>query len=70
MKKNDITALHQMSVQELNTKLNELQKSFALASMNNAARKLANTSSLKTMRKDVAVVLTVLKEKELSTLTQ
>lgn len=70
MKKNDIQALHQLSVEELNTKLADLQKEFALASMSNAARKLANTASLKMMRKDIAVVLTILKEKELGAQAQ
>lgn len=65
MKTNDKKALHDLSLTELETKAAQLQKEIALAEMNNAARKLANTTSIKTMRKDLAVVLTIQKEKEL-----
>ena len=70
MKKNDKQALHQMSIDELKAKVTTLQGEYTLASMNNSARKLPNTTSLRVMRKDVAILLTIIHEKELSAQTQ
>lgn len=60
MKTNDIKALHQLSADELNKKIAELSQQYAVARMNHSVGKLGNVASLKTLRKDIAVVKTVL----------
>lgn len=65
MKRNDITALHEQTVSELNTKLAEIIKSFDQARSENAAGKLKNTSSLYQLKKDIARVKTIIRQKTL-----
>lgn len=49
---------------DLRKKLNDARKALAQAMMDHRQFKLKNTSSLTTMRKEIAVILTNIKEKE------
>lgn len=51
-------------VVELRKKLNDARQALAQAMLDHKQFKLKNSSSLTTMRKEIAVILTVLKEKE------
>lgn len=51
-------------VAELKKKLKDARASLAQAMLDHKQFKVKNTSSLTTMRKEIAVILTVLKEKE------
>ena len=62
MKINDIKYL---SVAELNTKLKELNSELFNLRFSHATRSLANPMALHNVKKDIARVKTVLREKEL-----
>ncbi len=51
-------------VAELRKKLSDARKELSQAMLDHKQFKLKNTSSLTTMRKEIAVILTILKEKE------
>ncbi len=51
-------------VVELRKKLKDAQQALTQAMLDHKQFKLKNSSSLTTMRKEIAVILTVLKEKE------
>lgn len=70
MKRNDIKALHEQTVTELNSKLAEIVRSFDQARSENAAGKLKNTNSLYQLKKDIARVKTVIRQKTLVSLAQ
>ena len=61
MKINEIKAL---SVKELNAKLKELSEELFNLRFRHAIGQLENSASLKTCKKDIAKVKTILKEKE------
>lgn len=63
MKKNDITALHNMTVQELETKLSGVLVELAQARLKKAAGKLQNTHTA-LLSDDVARIKTVLSMKK------
>lgn len=65
MKRNDITALHSMTAEELNTKLEVLQRELAEARLQKAVGKLANTASIKNISDDIARIKTVQGNQEL-----
>ncbi len=51
---------------ELVKKLTDARKALAKANLDHKQFKLKNTSSLMSMRQEIAVILTILREKELS----
>ena len=57
--------LHELSVEELNTKLKELSEELFNLRFRHAIGQLENSASLKTCRKDIAKVKTFLREREL-----
>ena len=65
MKKNDISALHEMSKEELLKKLEELEKQLHELWIQLANRKLSNTSSVGVLKSDIARVKTIITQKEL-----
>lgn len=65
MKTNDIKALHDKSQAELKKELNTLMKDLAGMRLLAKAGKLDSPAKLKNLRKDVARIKTVLREKEL-----
>lgn len=66
MKRNDIKALHDKTVDELNKLLNELTDQLAKIRLEKSAGKLENTTSVKNLSDDVARVKTVLTIKQAS----
>ena len=65
MKTNDLKALHDKTVDELQLEAAKLKAEFVKAKIEHSVVKLANTDSLKTLRKDIAKVKTKIKQKEL-----
>ena len=63
MKTSDIKAL---SVKELNAKLKELTSELFNLRFSNASRNLANPVSIRNVKKDIARVKTVIREKEIA----
>ena len=63
MKKNDIKALHQKTVAELEKMLNELNLSLAAKRLMKKAGRLENVSEIRTLSDDIARVKTVITEK-------
>ena len=57
--------LHELTVDELNTKLKELKEELFNLRFRHAIGQLENPSNLKTCRKDIAKVKTILREREL-----
>jgi large subunit ribosomal protein L29 len=66
MKTNDIKLLHTTEVKDLQTKLEELVKQLTSVRMEHMLGRLKNTQSLRFLRRDIARVQTVLKNKEIS----
>ena len=65
MKRTDITALHEMSVAELNSKLTAIEAELGKSKVENAVGKLKNPASLTLLRKEIARIKTIVREKEL-----
>ncbi|MEO8581321.1 MAG: 50S ribosomal protein L29 [Patescibacteria group bacterium] len=70
MKKNDIKELHQLTETDLVKKLSEMIKTFDQSRSENAAGKLKNTSSIYQLKKDIARVKTVIREKTLQAVAE
>lgn len=58
--------IREMTVEELNTKLKELKEELFNLRFRHAIGQLENSASLKTCKKDIAKVMTVLREKEIA----
>ena len=65
MKINDIKALHDKSQEELKKELSALIKDLAGMRLLAQANKLDSPAKLKNLRKDIARIKTILREKEL-----
>ena len=63
MKRNDIKALHQKTVAELEKMLNELNLSLAAKRLMKKAGRLENISEINTLSDDIARVKTIITEK-------
>ena len=59
--------LHELTVEELNTKLKELSEELFNLRFRHAIGQLENPASLKNVKKDIAKIKTILKERELAT---
>ena len=57
--------LHELTVDELNTKLKELKEELFNLRFRHAIGQLENPSALNTCKKDIAKVKTILREREL-----
>ncbi len=57
--------LHELTVNELNAKLKELSEELFNLRFRHAIGQLENSASLKTCKKEIAKVKTILREKEL-----
>ena len=57
--------LHELTVDELNGKLKELKEELFNLRFRHAIGQLENSASLKTCKKDIAKVKTILREREL-----
>ena len=58
--------LHELTVEELNSKLKELSEELFNLRFRHAIGQLDNPASIKTCKKDIARVKTVLRERELA----
>lgn len=58
--------LHDMTVEELNTKLKDLKEELFNLRFRHAIGQLENPASLKTCKKDIAKVMTILREREIA----
>ena len=58
--------IRELTVEELNTKLKDLKEELFNLRFRHAIGQLENPASLKTCRKDIAKVKTILREKELA----
>ena len=56
--------LHELTVDELNTKLKELKEELFNLRFRHAVGQLENPSSINACKKDIARVMTILREKE------
>ena len=59
------TEIRKMSVEELSTKLNDLKKDLFMLRMQHATNHLDNPIKISNVRRDIARVKTVLREKQL-----
>ena len=58
--------LHGLTVDELNTKLKELSEELFNLRFRHAIGQLENSANLKTCKKDIAKIKTILRERELA----
>ena len=58
--------LHELTVDELNTKLKELSEELFNLRFRHAIGQLENSANLKTCNKDIAKIKTILRERELA----
>ena len=64
MKKKDLEAIKALSVEDLEKKLGELKEEFFALRFQNATNQLDNPMRIASVRKEIAVVMTVLNEKK------
>ncbi|MBI2611311.1 50S ribosomal protein L29 [Candidatus Gottesmanbacteria bacterium] len=65
MKRKDFQNLRQKEEGELNTLLSSLDKEVVKLNLNIKMRKEKNTSAIESKKKDIARILTILKERQL-----
>ena len=65
MKSNDLMKIREMSDVELNKKLGDLKEELFHLRFQNAINQLDNPMRLKAVRKEIAVVKTIIREREL-----
>ena len=65
MKSNDLMKIREMSDVELNKKLSDLKEELFTLRFQNAINQLDNPMRLKAVRKEIAVVKTIIREREL-----
>ncbi len=65
MKKNDLAELRKLDIASLQNKLIELKKKLVLTKLKIKRGELTNVRAAKNLRRDIAVILTIIKEKEL-----
>ena len=58
--------LKNLSVEDLNKKLNELKKDLFMLRMQHATNQLDNPMQLATVKKDIARIKTIIREKEIN----
>ncbi len=64
MKKKDLAAIKALSVEDLEKKLAELKEEIFALRFQNATNQLENPMRIASVRKEIAVVMTVLNEKK------
>ena len=65
MKSNDLMKIREMSDVELNKKLSDLKEELFTLRFQHAINQLDNPMRLKAVRKEIAVVKTIIREREL-----
>lgn len=66
MKKKEMTSLTSMTVQELGKVLTDAATALAILTMNRQTKQVKNVHEGKTLRRKIAVVSTLLRQKELT----
>ena len=64
MKAKEIKEIRGLSVEDLNKKLNELKKDLFMLRMQHATNQLDNPLQLAAVKKDIARIKTIIREKE------
>ena len=64
MKAKEIKEIRGLSVEDLNKKLNELKKDLFMLRMQHATNQLDNPMQLANVKKDIARIKTIIREKE------
>ena len=64
MKAKEIKEIRGLSVEDLNKKLNELKKDLFMLRMQHATNQLDNPMRLNAVKKDIARIKTIIREKE------
>ena len=64
MKAKEIKEIRGLSVEDLSTKLNELKKDLFMLRMQHATNQLDNPMQIAAVKKDIARVKTIIREKE------
>ena len=64
MKAKEIKEIRGLSVEDLSTKLNELKKDLFMLRMQHAANQLDNPMQIAAVKKDIARIKTIIREKE------
>ena len=67
MKAKEIKEIRGLSVEDLSKKLNELKKDLFMLRMQHATNQLDNPLKIQTVKKDIARVKTIIRERELRT---
>ena len=66
MKAKEIKEIRGLSVEELDKKLNELKKDLFMLRMQHATNQLDNPLQIATVKKDIARIKTIIREKEIN----
>ncbi len=64
MKAKEIKEIRGKSIEDLNTKLNELKKDLFMLRMQHATNQLDNPMQIAAVKKDIARIKTIIREKE------
>jgi len=64
MKAKEIKEIRGLSVEDLSTKLNELKKDLFMLRMQHATNQLDNPMQIAAVKKDIARIKTIIREKE------
>ena len=64
MKAKEIKEIRSLSVEDLNKKLNELKKDLFMLRMQHATNQLDNPLQIAAVKKDIARIKTIIREKE------
>ena len=66
MKAKEIKEIRGLSVEDLNKKLNELKKDLFMLRMQHATNRLDNPLQIAVVKKDIARIKTIIREKEIN----
>ena len=66
MKAKEIKEIRGLSVEDLNKKLNELKKDLFMLRMQHATNRLDNPLQIAAVKKDIARIKTIIREKEIN----
>ena len=66
MKAKEIKEIRGLSVEDLNKKLNELKKDLFMLRMQHATNQLDNPLQIAAVKKDIARIKTIIREKEIN----
>ena len=65
MKKNDLIELRKLDIASLQKKVSELKKKLVITKLKIKKGELKNVRAAKNLRRDIAVILTIIREKQI-----